>query len=115
MKLKVWWIPQVPGKPFEVFLDSLKTAKILLDCLAKYDDFQYKHNIKPDYCNAGGLMMLGEEGEWTDFYVDDLGPNIGLDFEGQDIDSLTIAQCVNLDDLFSGDKAQAETGAGDIR
>lgn len=65
-ELKVWWIPQVPMKPFEVQVKNLREAKLLLRVLAEYDLFQYKHRIKPDYCNAGGLQVF-ENDEWTDW------------------------------------------------
>ena len=68
--LKIWWIPQVPGKPFEVPVTSLAEARLLLDTLAAYDLFQYAHRIKPDYSNAGGLMEY-LEGEWSDWYDED--------------------------------------------
>lgn len=70
MKLKVWWIPQVPGKSFEVAVDNVKEAVVLLDALANYDMFQFENNIKPDYSNAGGLMMW-EDDEWTDWEIED--------------------------------------------
>ena len=54
--LRVWWIPQVPGKPFYVNVSSVKEAGFLMDTLARYDAFQYENNIKPDYCNVGGLQ-----------------------------------------------------------
>lgn len=63
--IKVWHIPQVPGKAFEVEVEDLKTAKLLCDVLGNYDAFQFKHNIKPDYCNVNGVSVL-EEGEWWD-------------------------------------------------
>lgn len=67
-KLKVWWIPQVPGKRFEVEVATLQQADLLLKTLAAYDIFQYENNIKPDYCNAGGLVVFEEEsGEWVDW------------------------------------------------
>ena len=53
--LRVWWIPQVPGKSFYKPVANLVEAKLLLDTLADYDAFQLRHRIKPDYCNAGGL------------------------------------------------------------
>jgi hypothetical protein len=68
-KLRVWWIPQIPGKPFYVPVNSLEEAKLVLDTLAAYDLFQLKNNIKPDYANAGGLQEWEEEGkEWVDWY-----------------------------------------------
>lgn len=66
-RLKVWWIPQVPMKAFEFDVSSVEEGAKILDVLADYDAFQFENNIKPDYCNAGGLMML-EDGEWTDWY-----------------------------------------------
>ena len=73
--LRVWWIPQVPMKPFLVAVGNLREAKLLLDTLAKYDAFQFENRIKPDYCNTGGLSVF-EDGEWCDW----------ADEEGNDID-----------------------------
>lgn len=74
-KEQVWWIPQVPMKAFEVCVDTLEEAKLLLTVLADYDNFQYENNIKPDYSNAGGLMVKEdlEEGgvQWVDYYDED--------------------------------------------
>lgn len=64
--LRVWWMPQVPGKPFQVPVASIKEAKKLLDVLADYDLFQYKNRIKPDYSNAGGFEVF-EGGEWCEW------------------------------------------------
>lgn len=75
--LQVWWIPQIPGKPFTVRVKDTDQAILLLTTLAAYDMFQYQNRIKPDYCNAGGLSVF-EDGEWTDWYNDD----------GQSIDDL---------------------------
>ena len=73
-QLKIWWIPQVPMKPFEVYVDTLQEAKKILDVLAYYDIFQFKNNIKPDYCNAGGLVTYDKEtDDWTDWYDEDSG------------------------------------------
>lgn len=60
--LRVWHIPQVPMEPFYAVVLSPKEAVIILDVLARYDAFQYDHNIKPDYCNAAGLEVYAEEG-----------------------------------------------------
>ena len=56
--LRVWWIPQVPMKPFEKSVRTLREARLLLDTLANYDQFQLDNNIKPDYSNMGGLMQF---------------------------------------------------------
>lgn len=79
--LKVWWIPQVPGKPFETPVGNVVEGKLLLKTLARYDQFQFRNNIKPDYCNVGGLMVF-ECGEWTDWYSED----------GEGIDHYTLAE-----------------------
>ena len=78
--LKVWWIPQVPMKAFEVPVESPKQAKFLLDVLAQYDLFQYHNKVKGDYTNAGGLsvfMNTGDGCEWCDWYSED-----GRDIDG---------------------------------
>lgn len=76
--LRVWHIPQVPGKPFYVLVASPEEAIKVLDILASYDMFQYENFIKPGYCNASGLTVF-EDGEWTEWYNDD----------GEDIDEVS--------------------------
>lgn len=73
--LKVWWIPQVPMNQFEVHVKSPEQAILILDTLADYDKFQLDNNIKPDYCNAGGLSVF-EDGEWSDWYHPETGEDI---------------------------------------
>jgi hypothetical protein len=72
--LKLWWIPQIPMKAFEVEIASLEEGVKLLEVLANYDLFQFENNVKPDYSNAGGIVMFeAESGEWVDWYDDDTG------------------------------------------
>lgn len=74
--LRVWWIPQIPSnKQFIVPVDTPAEAKKILDTLARYDLYQYENNIKPDYCNAGGLSVF-DDGEWTDWYDEESGESI---------------------------------------
>ncbi len=74
--LRVWWIPQVPGKPFHVLVPDIRTAKVMLDALAQYDLFQLANKLKPDYSNVGGLEV--HDGfEWSGWEDD----------EGQEIDA----------------------------
>ena len=74
MKLKVWHIPQVPGVSFDVPVDSVEEAVKIMSLLADYDTFQFENHIKPDYCNAQGLLMWDEEQkEWTDWYDEESG------------------------------------------
>jgi len=68
--LRVWHIPQIPGKPFYVAVTSPEEAIKILNVLADYDLFQFKNNIKPDYCNASGLVVF-EDGEWLEWYTED--------------------------------------------
>ena len=79
--LRVWWIPQVPMKPFYVPVRTQGDALLILDTLGRYDAFQYENNIKPDYSNAGGLEIYepdGEEGshDWCEWYDDETGEPI---------------------------------------
>lgn len=78
--LRVWWIPQVPCQEFYVPVKSLEEADMLLNALADYDKFQLDNKIKPDYCNAGGLMIWDENcideetGDcWVDWNDDETG------------------------------------------
>lgn len=64
--LKVWWIPQVPMRAFEVPVSSVEEAAKIMTVLAEYDLFQFENRVKPDYCNTGGLLVF-EEGEWVDW------------------------------------------------
>ncbi len=79
VKMRVWWIPQVPMEPFHVDIPvtdergsvkrvdhMVQHAKMLLATLAKYDLFQFRNKIKPDYANVGGLEVF-EDGEWSEW------------------------------------------------
>jgi hypothetical protein len=81
--LQVWWIPQIPGKPFYVDVATPEEAQKIMSVLAKYDIFQYENKIKPDYCNAGGLRCFNQEGvgtayeqEWAEWYDEETGDDI---------------------------------------
>lgn len=73
--LRVWWIPQIPGKPFYVPVSSLQDAGLIIDTLARYDQFQLDNHIKPDYSNVGGVQVFDEADTeydgWSDWYSDD--------------------------------------------
>ena len=76
--LRVWHIPQVLGKPFHVYVDTLQEAQRVLNVLANYDLFQYKNKIKPDYCNAAGLERYeandgGGNPGWCEWYDEETG------------------------------------------
>lgn len=76
--LRVWWMPQVGSAAgtFYYPVTSMAEAKHMLKMLAFYDLFQYEHNIKPDFCNTGGLQIYDEteenpEDRWCDWYNED--------------------------------------------
>lgn len=79
--LRVWHIPQIPGKPFHVGVDTPQEAQRVLQLLAHYDIFQFENKIKPDYCNAGGLEVYEEDdGEgrpgWCEWHDPETGDDI---------------------------------------
>jgi hypothetical protein len=77
--LRVWWIPQVPMQAFRVPVKNVDEAILILNTLADYDLFQFNNNIKPDYCNEGGLERFEEkDNDWFEYY----------DEEGRDIDEI---------------------------
>lgn len=73
-RLRVCHFPQIPCKAFIVEVEDLNQAKLIFDTLASYDDFQYKNNIKPDYCNATCLEEWSEEdNDWINWYDEETG------------------------------------------
>ncbi len=69
LKFKVWWIPQIPMKSFEVSVSSIEEGRKLCEVLADYDLFQFENKIKPDYCNSGGVVFRHpaiDNGAWLD-------------------------------------------------
>jgi hypothetical protein len=70
--LRVWWIPQIPGRMFLVDVPDMPTATLLVDVLGRYDLFQLEERIKPDFCNTGGIEQWdSEEDEWLSIEEDD--------------------------------------------
>ena len=71
-KLRVWWVPQIGiENAFYVPVNTPEDGKRLLDTFAAYDMFEFNNNVKPDYCNTGGLEMWDEDTqEWVDWYLE---------------------------------------------
>lgn len=72
--LRVWHIPQVPGKPFYVEVTSVAEGVKLCDILGDYDAFQLAENIKPDYCNVNGIQRYERDSigpGWFEVYPED--------------------------------------------
>lgn len=67
--LRVWWITQMPGKPFLWSVTSVEDGRRLIACLAAYDEFQIAEIIKPDCSNVGGIERY-EDGEWCELAED---------------------------------------------
>lgn len=59
---------------FYVDVDSKEQGEFICKVLADYDAFQFENDVKPDYCNAGGVRFnfppITEE-EWWDTPEDD--------------------------------------------
>ena len=72
-KMRVWWCPQIGhGLSFYVPVKTVEEAKRLMDTLAAYDQFQFETNIKPDFCNTGGLQVWDDkEQDWIDWEYND--------------------------------------------
>lgn len=89
--LQVWWVPQVPMKAFTFAVKDVETGAALLTALAEYDLFQLKHNIKPDFCNAGGLnrWVADSDGDgtpgWESWYDEETGEEDPEDFVAQSV------------------------------
>lgn len=75
--LRVWHIPQMPGAPFYVSVDTPAEALKVIGVLADYDLFQLKNRIKPDYANASGLEQFlncsSGKPEWVEWECEDAG------------------------------------------
>jgi hypothetical protein len=107
-EMKILHIPQIPMTAFDVPVQTLIEAKLLLDVLAEYDLFQFRQRVKPDYSNASFLVVFdttytqdGEnpEGSWVDWY----------DEEGNDIDQYELNDLRQL--ASEGKTPQWEEGA----
>ncbi len=72
---RVWWIPQVPMETFHFQVSTVAEGALILDALARYDQFQLDHNIKGEYANVGGLQLWEEDSqewvEWADPVTDE--------------------------------------------
>lgn len=88
--LRVWHIPQIPGKPFRVDVRDVRAAADMIHALCQYDAFQYKHHIKPDYSSASGLEVFdpADPDGWSEWHSDQ-----GMDIiehmrDGDDVEAL---------------------------
>lgn len=65
--LRVWYIPQVPGKAYEVEMPTqdLATAVLVLDAVIGLSIFEFENRIKPDYSDMAGIARFDGE-DWED-------------------------------------------------
>lgn len=68
--LKVWHIPQVPGKSFQVSVKDYAEAEKVMETLAFYDLFQLEEKVKPDFANVQGVSIF-EDGDWSNYDPED--------------------------------------------
>ena len=61
--IRVWYIPQVPGKPFLAKVESFAEGKKILDVLASFSLFEYQNKIKLDYSEAWGIERYEKDGD----------------------------------------------------
>lgn len=67
-KLRVWHIPQVPMDAFIVEVENEREAYLVSNTLADQHLWLLENNVIPDFSNAIGVEMLGEDGEWESYY-----------------------------------------------
>lgn len=81
--LRVWYIPQIPMKAFEVDLPTqdLGIAALVLDSLIGLSLFEFENKVKPDYADAAGIARFDGE-DWEDVDADEwsaaLDANVGI-------------------------------------
>jgi len=63
---KVWYVPQLPMKAFEVEVEDIATARTVLNTLERFSLFEYEERVKPDYADAGGICVRDMDGDWVD-------------------------------------------------
>jgi hypothetical protein len=92
-KFKVWHIPQVGSSPsFEYEVSNPVEAWLLLDVLARYDQFQLDNRIKPDYASCQGLVRLNED----DMLWEDYNAAEELNAEEEDITKIELEELREL-------------------
>ncbi len=83
--MRVWWCPQVPMESFKFPVSSVEEGAKIMEALALYDIFQYEKNVKPDFCNAGGLQVYEAdagygEPDWCDWCDEETGEDDPIQF-----------------------------------
>jgi hypothetical protein len=69
-RLKVWWMPEAQMEAFEIDVSSPEEARLIIDTLDRYDQFQYKNNIKSDKGIGGLIEYAGYSDEGGEVFED---------------------------------------------
>jgi len=84
--LKIWWVPRLPMRAFELEVSSLSEAKKVLNALDECELFQF-NNTKKYYCNIGGLFVFDNKNGWVDWKAD----------SGEEINDLSLDEIEQLE------------------
>ena len=87
-KLRVLHHAQVTCKPFSVDVQDEEQALLVSDALANQHLFLFNEGIISDYSNVISVVMLDEDGEFTDYWNEE---------EGMDFDEFTEAYLIKND------------------
>lgn len=89
-KMRLHWIPQVPGKAFVFPVKSKEEAALIHDILANYDSYLLDdcEDMRVDHANACFVDMIdpdwtkddGPQERWTDWYYE-IGDTYYADFD----------------------------------
>lgn len=67
---RINYIPQIPGKPFQVEFDGeLEQAALLLNTIIDFSIFEFDNKIKPDYADMAWIEVWVQgthEFEWEE-------------------------------------------------
>lgn len=63
--IQIWYIPQIPGKPYTVNVLSrdLGEAYRILDAIIGLSIFEFENKVKPDYADAAGICRWESDGD----------------------------------------------------
>ena len=70
-KFRVWYIPQIPWKPFQVTADTFEEWKKLLETIINFSIFEFKERVKPDYSDASWMEYFYTDEDNIFDYVDE--------------------------------------------
>jgi hypothetical protein len=63
-RLRVWWVPNSGHSRFHTEVADIEQAVVLMDTLARYDQFLFHTGVRPNYSNDGGVEMLDPIQGW---------------------------------------------------